>query len=516
MAPAKPESPSSLLTLAEELFGQTYLLTRQLKEASQPEPSLSPGASHTALWSEDSEFEQARSRIFGLTKELTKLLHGPHSYLHELISSNWELGALYTVLEHGLLEAIPLDGEANLSQLAEKSGIPERKLQNILRLVSCEGILEESSNGVFRHTAISEELVTDQKFKSFVGFQLYETRISSAHIADTLKLQANDFHNGQSAFKYAWGSPMYDWHKTHPEKGARFQRAMQGVTQTLDPGNTLFDDFFTAHAARNPTRTHIIDVLGKTGATPLHLAQSLPNLTFTVQENSAALIASARDSLPTDLRSRIDFEERQDLFDAPQSLTPYGRGSGGGGGDITVGGGIETGGPTPVKPGKVLAFTIRNILWNLPDTDCLKLLRTFVPALKQDKGCVLVVNEMCSPARGEFEPHVELGYRRRDVTVMAMHNAKQRDEGEWRELFGEVDGNADVGGVDGNADTDEGREKGGLQVVDMRKAWTSHSYRALWVHRWVEPGAGVNGVNGHVNGMVNGHLNGDFHVVNGC
>ncbi len=162
---------ASMLGLAEEIFGQTYLLTKHLKGNAIAEPSLAVGDS-TELWSSSSqEIATARTSIFGLTKQLTKLLYGPHGFLHEYVSSNWEYGALYTVLEFDILEKIPLDGQVHVSELAEQSGLPENKLLRILRLTSCEQILDEVSEGVFRHTAISEELVKDKKFKAFIGFQ---------------------------------------------------------------------------------------------------------------------------------------------------------------------------------------------------------------------------------------------------------------------------------------------------------------------------------------------------------
>lgn len=58
--------------------------------------------------------------------------------------------------------------------------------------------------------------------------------------------------------------------------------------------------------------------------------------------------------------------------------------------------------------------------------------------MRESPGAVLLVNEMLSPAPGTFERNVEKSYRRRDVTVLTMHNAKQRTEDEWRELFVEA------------------------------------------------------------------------------
>ena len=52
--------------------------------------------------------------------------------------------------------------------------------------------------------------------------------------------------------------------------------------------------------------------------------------------------------------------------------------------------------------------------------------------MEKEPQTVVLVNDGMSPARGTFEPQAEQAYRRRDVTVMTMHNAKQRTEEEWR------------------------------------------------------------------------------------
>jgi hypothetical protein len=85
--------------------------------------------------------------------------------------------------------------------------------------------------------------------------------------------------------------------------------------------------------------------------------------------------------------------------------------------------------------GDVLAYTVRNILWNKSDHEVVECLKAFVSILEQQPQTSLLLNEMLSPAIGVFEGDLEHAYRRRDVTVMTMHNAKQRTEAEWRALF---------------------------------------------------------------------------------
>ena len=173
---------TTLLSITERIQAQVSNLEIYLKQNSISQPNLACGAS-TELWSSDAtEIQSARSSISGLTKQLTKLLGGPYEYLHEFISSNWEQGALYTLLEFQVFEQIPLNGSAHVSLLASKSGLVERKLLSVLRLVSCEGILDEVSEGCFGHTAISKELVKDEKFKAFIGFQFVSLHFSNGNI----------------------------------------------------------------------------------------------------------------------------------------------------------------------------------------------------------------------------------------------------------------------------------------------------------------------------------------------
>ena len=157
----------SLLGLAEQISDQAYLLTHLLKADGRVEPSHAEEKQTPHL----AQISKAQENVLGLTKKLTRLLQGPRGFLHEYIGPSWEQGALYAVLEFNVLEKIPLDGEAHVSDLAAQSNIIEDKLLKILRLIACEQIVEETTEGTFRHTDISRELVNDKGFKAFIGFQ---------------------------------------------------------------------------------------------------------------------------------------------------------------------------------------------------------------------------------------------------------------------------------------------------------------------------------------------------------
>lgn len=168
---AQATKQPTITAIAEEIFDLTHKLNKTLVKNDIQFPALSPGSTSELWSSHDNKIEFPRDKILSLTKQLAKLLQGPHGFLHEFISPNWDCGALYTLLEFDILEQIPFDQPVHVSVLAQDASLQEGKLLNILRLVACEGILVDHDNGSFSHTAISEELVRDQGFKSFIGFQ---------------------------------------------------------------------------------------------------------------------------------------------------------------------------------------------------------------------------------------------------------------------------------------------------------------------------------------------------------
>lgn len=205
MSPHDNNTKNPLLLVAEDILAQVQGLVEHMSTHSISPPSLQLG-SHTELWTShpDKEILSRRNALVGLTQRLDKLVLGPHGFLHEYVSANWELGALYTLMEHGILEKIPLiasesstsilagdeveivsvNGQngtkkkekrppsIHVDKLIEGTPLPAEKLLRMCRLLACAGVLEETGeDGFFAHTVISEELVRDPGFAAWVGFQ---------------------------------------------------------------------------------------------------------------------------------------------------------------------------------------------------------------------------------------------------------------------------------------------------------------------------------------------------------
>ena len=174
--------------------------------------------------------------------------------------------------------------------------------------------------------------------------------------------------------------------------------------QALDPGNALFRNWIEEN--RKEGHNLVVDASGAKGHVSRFLAGEFPELTFEIQDVSQALLTKAQQALSPALQKRIKFNQH-DKFE-----------------------------PQPIPDtDKVLAYVLKNVLWNRSDEESIRILQAFIPALEKSPQTVILLNDGISPVRGMFESHVEEAYRRRDVTVMTMHNNKQRTEQEWRELF---------------------------------------------------------------------------------
>jgi hypothetical protein len=415
---SREEENDTLVEIAQQILANTTKISQQLPEK---DIDLRLGAKSDLWETHSGQIDELRSTILGLTSRLDKLLEGPHGFLHEYVSPSWEHGALYVLLEFDILQMIPLEDGAYVSaaQLAEQANLPVEKLLRICRLVATAGILEEVKEGKFSHTAISELLVKDEGFKSWVHFQLFETRVASAHLAESLK-KPNPFWTGTAAFETAWGAPMYTWHAQNPEKGKRFAKAMQSVSQSLDPGNGLIIDWL-ASEDQYTKNALLVEVSGKTGTFSQELATKFPTLSCEVQDSAPELLARGKQILETDpssdLAKRIHFRSR-DLM-GPRTIEEL---------------------PTQEGP---IVFLIRSVVWNMSDTAVTELLRSFIPCLERRQAdgpapCLLIC-DLVSPAFGTFESHVEKAFRRRDVTLMTMHNVQQRTSKEWGNLIGKAD-----------------------------------------------------------------------------
>lgn len=174
----------TLLSTSTELHEQVKQLCNEISTRSQAITSQPPNnengrqgaaAELHSLWQArdgHDPLEKAKAQIMGLAQKLESLTLGPQGFIHELVSVNWEHGALYVALEYGVLDVMPRDGATrNLQEIAALTGLQPNKLLPICRLLACSGIISEDEPENFGHTFISIALTANKGFSSWVGFQ---------------------------------------------------------------------------------------------------------------------------------------------------------------------------------------------------------------------------------------------------------------------------------------------------------------------------------------------------------
>ena len=180
-----------------------------------------------------------------------------------------------------------------------------------------------------------------------------------------------------------------------------------------------------------PTAT-IVDVGGSHGFVCIELAKMYPEMKFVVQDLPKTVASAPQ--LEGDVGERVSFQAH-DFFTEQ-----------------------------PVKGADVYLF--RWILHNHSDKYSEKMLRALIPALK--KGARVVINDHClRDGYGEERLWDEKIIRTMDLVMLTLLNAKERSEGEFRELFKAVDGRFRFEGV---------RREEGCRMSVVEAVWEGEDF----------------------------------------
>ena len=153
-----------LLPIAQALLKDVEQLSK-LRKKLKSLKTLSSDFNDT-----EAKGSELRYGLLRNTQQLQGALQDPEDFLLEFVASNWEKGALYCLLDNGIIDRIPKGGKISVQDLAEKLSIPE-KLLPILRLLSCDQIIKQETDGTFSLSPISHALVKDPGLRAFIGFQ---------------------------------------------------------------------------------------------------------------------------------------------------------------------------------------------------------------------------------------------------------------------------------------------------------------------------------------------------------
>src|SRR5437667_2055052 len=102
------QQQQQLLGLAADIILNTKRITDKLQADGHQEPTFAPDSTKE-LWN-DSSLEETKNKLVDAALTIIGLVKGPMTFLRDWFSSHWDHACLQVVLEHKVLDAIPLNG----------------------------------------------------------------------------------------------------------------------------------------------------------------------------------------------------------------------------------------------------------------------------------------------------------------------------------------------------------------------------------------------------------------------
>ncbi|KAK4157010.1 O-methyltransferase-domain-containing protein [Chaetomidium leptoderma] len=405
---APEQSTSRMLALAQKITKAAEKLEAHMKAKNLPMPSFDVDAP-ADFPSLPEDVQGSRQEIIHATKELALLAHGPRESIRWGVWEFLDVMALAAINHYGIAKLVPVDSTITLAELQAKTSLDAINLARLLRMVMTNGIFREPSPGVIAHTAASRVLAEDEDMQAWVGFNGEDIFPAAGHVLPALKAHPEATSLTRAGFQFAFDTvdkePMFATFGKDPVRARRMGRAMASLTGgegyepsyfvDVEKGGYDFSDL-------DATGGTFVDIGGSHGFMCVDLANKYKNMKFVVQD-----LQKTVDSAPKPISADSQVAERITLL-AHDFFTEQ----------VT-------------KDADVYFF--RWIMHNYSTPYAISLLKNLIPALKP--GARIIINDHCLLEAGQENPWDERVMRRMDVVMLALLNAQERSEAEFKELF---------------------------------------------------------------------------------
>ncbi|AEO65259.1 uncharacterized protein THITE_2112095 [Thermothielavioides terrestris NRRL 8126] len=405
---SEPSDTSRMAALAQKISKETEKLEAYMKANGLPMPSFDVDAPADFPHLPD-DIQQSRQEIIYATKELNRLAHGPRESVRWGVWEFLDVLALTAVNHYGLAKLVPVDSTITLDELQTKTSLDPINLARLLRMAMTNGIFREPSPGVIAHTAASRVLAEDENMQAWIGFNGEDIFPAAGHVLQALKAYPEATSLTRAGFQFAFNTvdqePMFATFGKDPDRARRMGRAMASLTGgegyepsyfvDVEKGGYDFSDIDAVGGT-------FVDIGGSHGFICVELANRYKNMKFVVQD-----LQKTVDSAPNPISPDPQVAERITLL-AHDFFTEQ----------VT-------------KDADVYFF--RWIMHNYSTPYAVRILRNLVPALKP--GARVIINDHCLREPGRENPWDERVMRRMDVVMLALLNAQERTEAEFRALF---------------------------------------------------------------------------------
>ena len=290
-----------------------------------------------------------------------------------LIIQQFNLVSLHAVNRFNIASSVPVNGEASIASLAQKSNLPEEDTRRIIRHAISNRIFIESSNGLIGHTAASKLLAQMPLLKEFINQSCDDMWRAAPFVMDAMEKWPGSEEPQHSAYNLAQQTDLgfFDHLKQSQARIENFNDSMTFFTQL--PGFAI-DGLLEAYDWSQQHTATVVDIGGSQGAVAKRVLEAFPDMHWTVQ----------------DLHSVVDSIENKSF--APMNLTFQAHNF------------FEE---QPTKDADI--YFLRMILHDWPDKFCVQILRSLIPALKNSAR--VLINDICIPSPGTLSVRDERNAR---------------------------------------------------------------------------------------------------------
>ena len=196
------------------------------------------------------------------------------------------------------------DGPRTPAELARDCGVLERPLYRMLRALAGEGVFGENQDGRFSLTPMAELLRSDDP-RSLRDWAIYMADLpyrASLEVLHSLK-------TGESAFRKAFGAPLFAYLSAHPAYATKLFRAMSSISAARIAG--LLEAYNFSQIAK------LVDLGGAHGAMAAAIAKRYPSIRCTCFDLPSAEQGALKTFRESGVADRCDFAGGDFFADIP-------------------------------------------------------------------------------------------------------------------------------------------------------------------------------------------------------
>ncbi|KAI0175056.1 S-adenosyl-L-methionine-dependent methyltransferase [Pestalotiopsis sp. NC0098] len=349
--------------------------------------------------------ETARQALLDSISKLQQLALRPDEALTQMVVQHQQLASIYWLSHFGIPALIPASPQsAGYADVAAAAKVPEKRLISIARMAMTANFLAETDAGQLVHTELSEAFVeADSHYRNWMTFVVRRVVPAMHKMVEATEKWSETNTGNQTAYTLAMDTDksFFEHINSTPELAKEIGGYMRSRS-VITPQSGV-DGLIENFDWKSLGNGLVVDVGGGDGEIAIGLAEEFPDLKFVVQDlprfiDQGKEIAK---KLPSSIASRVELQAH-DFFN-----------------------------DQPVKGADVYLF--RGVFHNWGKEDGAKLLKKTIAAMKPDSKIIVV--DMVLLAPGSLPAYVEGMQREKDLTMMQLLNAGERQWEDWQSLL---------------------------------------------------------------------------------